>query len=134
MVRIQHGKGDKARTVFVGRKCRRALRSYLKSRFDGRSNTPLFVNDEGDRLSYSGLVHMLKRRALDAHVPAPMPHDFRRAFAIEMLRGGCDLARLAELMGHVSLDVLRRYLHLLDDNLKAAHAMGRPVDRAGIII
>lgn len=129
-VRVQHGKGDKPRTVFVGSRCRRSLRAYIKTRSDIRPNTPLFVTDEGDRIKYMGLVKIIKRRALDAGIDTPGLHDFRRAFAVEMLRGGCDLARLAELMGHTSLEMLKRYLHLVTDDLQAAHAQASPVDRA----
>ncbi len=129
-VRVQHGKGDKPRTIFVGSRCRRSLRAYIKMRSDIRPNTPLFVTDEGDRIKYMGLVKIVKRRAADAGIDAPGLHDFRRTFAIEMLRGGCDLARLAELMGHTSLDVLILYLHLVTDDLRVAHAQASPVDRA----
>lgn len=39
------------------------------------------------------------------------------------------LARLADLMGHASLEVLRRYLHLVTDDLQEIHAQAGPVDR-----
>ena len=50
-------------------------------------------------------------------------------FAVTMLRNGCDLARLADLMGHANLEVLRRYLHLVDDDLREMHALAGPVDK-----
>jgi site-specific recombinase XerD len=73
---------------------------------------------------------MIMRRAKDAGIsPAPACHDFRRCYAVNMLRNGCDLARLAELMGHNSLEVLRRYLYLVPNDLAAAHAQAGPIDR-----
>lgn len=99
---------------------------YIKNRTDLKPSAPLFVTDENDRLSYSSLVNILRRRSSDAGVKMPMPHDFRRTFAIEMLRNGCDLARLAELMGHNTLEVLRRYLHLVYDDLREAHQQAGP--------
>ena len=51
----------------------------------------------------------------------PSPHDFRRTFAIESLRKGCDLIRLMKLMGHTSTQVLQRYLALQVEDLHDAY-------------
>lgn len=128
-IKIKYGKGGKSRIVFLGKTSRKALRKYLKDRTSVTPSSPLFVTDENERLSYPGLVNIIRRRSKDANIKTPGLHDFRRCFAIEMLRGGCDLARLAELMGHSSLEVLRRYLHLIDDDLRQIHSQSGPVDR-----
>jgi integrase/recombinase XerD len=126
-VTILHGKGNKPRTLFVGKSTRRALRAYLKLR---RDNLPaLWATDNCDRLSYRGLDSILKRRSAKAGIGAPMLHAFRRAFAINMLRAGVDLITLARLMGHTSLTILQRYLKQIPDDLRAAHDRGSPVDR-----
>ncbi len=62
-------------------------------------------------------------------MPIPGLRKFRRAFEVTILRNGCDLARLADLMGHANLEVLRRYLHLVDDDLREIHALAGPVDK-----
>jgi len=123
---IRSGKGRKPRTVFFGKQTRRALRAYLKTRQD--YSHALWVTDEGDRLQYWGLREILRRRAKIAGVEMPSPHDFRRAFAINMLRNGTDLITLQRLMGHTSLVVLNRYLAQVDSDLKLAHAKASPVD------
>jgi len=41
-----------------------------------------------------------------AGIPPPSPHDFRRAFALNMLRQGCDIFVLQRLMGHSDLTVI----------------------------
>ena len=127
-VLIRQGKGRKPRTVFIGRKTRRALRSYLRTR---RDNSPaLFVTVEGDRLSYNGLREILRRRARDAGLKdEPTLHQFRRAFALNMLRNGADIFSLQRLMGHSDLSVLRRYLAQTDQDGQAAHLRAGPVDR-----
>ncbi len=123
---IKHGKGDKQRSVFLGRKARRALRASLKTRVD---NTPaLFVTKDIERLSYEGLNTVVRRRAEKAGITKPEIHAFRRAFAINMLRAGTDLITLQRLMGHADLQVLWRYLAQTNDDLMAAHAKGSPVD------
>ena len=129
-VLILHGKGDKRRTVFCGSRSRKALKVYLKLRGSLYEDDPLFISRSGGRLTYGGLVHILRSRAARAGVKAPGAHDFRRAFALQMLRSGVDLMRLAALMGHSDLEVLRRYIHLVTSDIRAAHAQGSPVDKA----
>lgn len=126
-VNIRKGKGNKSRTVFIGKKSRKALRAYLKRRSD---NCPaLWVTDEQEPLAVASLRQILIRRAKRANVSTPSPHDFRRAFALNMLRAGVDIFSLQKLMGHASLDVLRRYLAQTTDDTKAAHDKGSPVDK-----
>ena len=60
-VMIRYGKGGKTRIVFMGRKTRRTLRSYLRMRHD-QSPAP-FVSKDRERLTYDGLRQLLERRA-----------------------------------------------------------------------
>lgn len=127
-VHIKHGKGDKSRVVFLGQKAKRALKVYLYQRSD--PNPALWINDEQNRLSYSGLRQIIRRRAKRAGVKEPALHSFRRAFAINMLRSGVDIYSLRQLMGHADIQVLQRYLKLEPSDLAAAHQRGSPVDKS----
>ena len=131
-VHIKHGKGDKFRIVYLGRKSRKALRKYVKNRLNNLSpNSPLFATEEDSRLSFSGLREIIRRRSVAAGIKEPGLHDFRRCFAVQMLRGGCDLVTLSRLMGHSSLVVTQRYLYLVDDDLQNGHQLAGPIDNAG---
>ena len=127
-IRIKHGKGNKSRTVFIGRRCRRELRRYINSRDKFNQNGPLWVTVENERLTFSGLRQIVRRRAHDANVKTPGLHDFRRCFAITMLRNGCDLMSLSRLMGHSSLEMLKRYLAIATSDCELAHKRASPVD------
>ena len=105
---IRRGKNQNPRVVFIGKKARRALRAYLRLRED--ESSALWVTSKGDRLAVKSLQGMLERRGRSAGVQPPSPHDFRRAFAILMLRARVDLITLACLMGHSTLEVLKIYL------------------------
>lgn len=126
-VLIRMGKGRKPRTTFLSQTTRRAVRAYLKARND--NNPALWHSDKADRLTYWGLRLMVERRSKLAGIDHPTLHSFRRAFALEMLRGGVDVYSLQELMGHADLQVLRRYLKQDTDDLRAAHSKGSPVER-----
>lgn len=125
-VLIRQGKGQKPRSVFLGKASRRAIRSYLKRRKD--NHPALWITDESERMTYGGLRGMLARRSKQAGVKAPSLHSFRRAFAINMLRAGVDVFSLQKLMGHADLQVLRRYLAQTTEDIAQAHRMGSPVD------
>lgn len=125
-VLVRNGKGGKPRTVMVGKRTRKAVRTYLRFRNDNED--ALWVTEDGDRLTYWGLNLILKRRAKQARVKKPGLHDFRRAFALSCLRSNMDVFSLQRLMGHADLSVLRRYLDQNDDDSRAAHAKASPVD------
>jgi integrase/recombinase XerD len=123
---IRQGKGGKPRTVFLGNKSRKALRTYLRSRQD--NSTALWVSKRNERLTYWGLRQIIRRRAEKAVVEEPSLHSFRRYFAITMLRNGTDLVTLSRLLGHTDLQVLERYLKQIPDDLQEAHQNSGPVD------
>ena len=126
-VLIRQGKGRKPRMVFLGRKTVRAIRAYCRWRRD--NNPALWISVHGDRMTYAGLMDLLRRRAQLAKLKEiPTPHDFRRAFALIMLRNGVDVFALQKLMGHSDLQVLRRYLAQTDQDVQTAHMKGSPVD------
>ncbi|TFH33925.1 MAG: site-specific integrase, partial [Anaerolineales bacterium] len=130
---IRQGKGGKPRTVFIGKHSRRALRKYLKHRKD--NCIALWVTDlrfGSERISYDGLRGIIHRRAADANVEEPTLHDFRRAFALSMLRNGTDVFTLAKLMGHQGITVLQRYLKQTNQDTELAHRRAGPVDNAGL--
>ena len=127
---IRRGKGGKPRTVYLGRKSRKAVRKYLKFRID--SDNALWVTREGVRLTYSGLRGIVKRRSNQAGVENPSLHEFRRAFALNMLRVGADIFSIQRLMGHADISILRRYLDQTKEDIQLAHRRAGPVDNAGL--
>ena len=70
----------------------------------------------------------MTRRARQAHVDAPSLHDFRRAFALAMLRNGTNIFTLAKLMGHKGITVLQRYLRETRQDTEIAHRQASPVE------
>jgi len=125
---IRQGKGRKPRTVYIGKQSKRALRRYLNQRRDDHS--ALWVTHPrfgSERLGYDGLRGILTRRAQKAGMEEPSLHDFRRAFALAMLRNGTDIFTLAKLMGHEGISVLQRYLKQTNLDTEEAHRRSGPV-------
>jgi len=128
---VRQGKGSKPRQVYLGKLSKTALRKYLREREDNHPAVwvthPRFGSN---RLSYDGLRGILARRAAEAQVEEPSLHDFRRAFALSMLRNGTDIYTLAKLMGHEGIAVLQRYLKQTYQDTELAHQRAGPVDHA----
>lgn len=124
-ITVTKTKSRKFRSVFLGKKSRRALRAYLKHR---TTAGPLWVMKNGYRLQYSGLRTIIRNRANDAGVKPPSLHSFRRFFALQALRNGMDVFSLQTLMGHSDLQILRKYLKQNDADIRAAHDRSGPVD------
>jgi len=126
-LQIMHGKGDKFRVVYLRKKSRIALCSYYR-RIKHHEGA-LIIGVHGERLTYTGLRLLLKRRTEKAGVEYQSPHTFRRLFALTMLRNGIDVFSLQLLMGHADLQMLRRYLKQSGSDLQEAHNQASPVDR-----
>ena len=129
-VHVRGGKGGKDRNVFLGGHTSTGLAAYYRERGRPKKDEPIWISQtRGERLTPSGLHQLLKRLGAQARVPHCAPHTFRRTFAVSCLRNGMDLFRLARLMGHADISVLRQYLFLLKEDLRAAHAQYGFVDR-----
>jgi site-specific recombinase XerD len=130
-VMIRNWKGHKSRFVRVGEKCRKVVKRYFKCRKTLMPSSPLFAIDEEDRLTYSGLRQIIRRRVVDAGVKAPGLHDFRRCCAIALYRSGVDIYTISKYLGQSSIAITIRYIRLVDANVAEAHRRSSPVDRAG---
>jgi len=128
-ITVLHGKGQKQRVVYFGAKTRRQLLHYFAERDIKQGKTPVFVSETtGQRLTLSGLFHLMTRlreRTGIAHLQA---HTFRRTFALWSLRAGMSIYHLQRLMGHEDIKVLQRYLGLVENDLAEAHRQYGAVD------
>lgn len=126
-VHVTHGKGDRTRTVYLGRQTRLMVQRYLRTR-DYTGEDPLFVTEDGTRFTFWGLRQVVRRNAEKIGI-SPGLHDFRRCCALNLIRNGMSLAHVSLWLGHQSVGVTMRYLNLGRDDLRIAQAKASPVDR-----
>lgn len=126
------GKGSRERLVPIGRKTRHALRRTLARRGRLGPDAPLFVGPDGRALAAHAIQQLFRRLSRRANLSVRCsPHVLRHTFARSFLQNGGDVFSLQRILGHspTSLQVTRRYVDLLDDDLRAVHRSASPVDR-----
>jgi integrase/recombinase XerD len=57
------------------------------------------------------------------------PHTFRHTFARGYLVNGGDVFSVQQILGHATLDMVRRYVGLSEADLVARHRTASPADR-----
>ena len=125
VVNIGRSKSKKARSVFVGVKTRRALLRYRRT-ISHEDNDPVFQTQTGTRLKASGLREVIRRISEKSEIPFSA-HDLRRTFATLSLKAGMNVLHLQSLLGHSSLEMTRRYVQMVEDDLGEAHKEYRPI-------
>lgn len=109
IIRVRHGKGDKAREVMLSPKLLVALRTYWRA---ARPPMPyLFVSQKtGKPVRAETVRTAMKRARRDAGLRKPVtPHMLRHSFATHLLEGGTDVRVIQHLLGHASVATTMRY-------------------------
>lgn len=103
-------KGGKIRRLFIPKKLREESLCWLKK--TNRNTGYLFLNRFGERITTRGIAQQLKNFALKYGLNPKVvyPHSFRHRYAKNFLEKYNDIALLADLMGHESIETTRIYL------------------------
>ncbi len=127
------GKGRKERRAAFGQKARQALMSWVRRRGVMEGSNWLFVSRFGRRLSLCVFEQRMKGYTREAGIAADRlsPHALRHFFALSFLKNGGDVLTLQKLLGHSSLDMVRNYVNMTDDDALAKHRTASPLDRLG---
>ncbi len=125
------GKGKKERICGLGGPAERALKKYGKLRSlwtaDSRREAPLFINQDGGRLTPRSFQRNFKFYLTESGLPSDMtPHKLRHSFATHLLDAGADLRSVQELLGHANLSTTQIYTHISAERLKAVYRKAHP--------
>ena len=90
--------------------------SLLEMLAEDAENEWVFVNDDGQRLSYEALRYQTQCLCKAACVPYRGEHVFRHTFATNCYHKGVDVKILSRLLGHADVNITYNiYVHLYGD-------------------
>ena len=99
----------KCRTVFLPTKLCKMLKIYIKEQ--EIKNGPIFISKNGNPLDRSNIWYDMKKLCHFAGVPENkvFPHNLRHLFARTYYTMQKDVVRLADILGHSSINTTRIY-------------------------
>lgn len=105
-----YSKGGKLRRIYIPKKLQEEALAWFESK--KQNSGFIFLNKYGERITTRGISGQLKKLAVKYGInPAVIyPHSFRHRFAKSFLERCNDIAFLADLMGHESIETTRIYL------------------------
>lgn len=89
---------------------------------------PVFASADGGTLRELSWNHRLQNYSKKLGVPVN-PYSLRHSFAINYLRNGGNPFALQQELGHRDLSMTKRYLALVERDLREAHDIASPVNR-----
>ena len=105
-----YSKGGKLRRIYIPKALQEEAQTWLSDR--QQVSGFIFLNRYGERITTRGLSGQLKKLATRYGISRVVvyPHSFRHRFAKSFLDRCNDIAFLADLMGHESIETTRIYL------------------------
>lgn len=105
-----YSKGGKLRRIYIPKALQDEALSWLSEK--QQESGFIFLNKYGERITTRGISGQLKKLAVryDINPAVVYPHSFRHRFAKSFLERCNDIAFLADLMGHESIETTRIYL------------------------
>ncbi len=126
------GKGNKQRLVPIGKNAMKNLKIYKNTwrsqlNIAPKSQSYLFLNERGGRLTRQYVFQMIKQTAQTAGIKKNMhPHILRHSFATALILGGANLIAVKDMLGHASVVSTQVYTHLDVHHLKETIMLYHP--------
>lgn len=100
LLKVRKGKRNVEREVPIPFEARLHLQEYLNQRND--SLEELFLSNYKKRISIRSVQRILKKYGTH-------PHQLRHTYCRSLVNAGVDIATVADLAGHVDINITRRY-------------------------
>lgn len=108
---IVDGKGNKQRVVPLGMNTRKFLFRYLSRRPGCASTDRVFLMSNLEPVTDATLRQMFRKLKKRSGIPRLRAHLLRHTFATRYLENGGDMYALQQILGHTSLEMVKKYVH-----------------------
>lgn len=127
---IINGKGNKERFVPLGLNSKKALLRYISLIPSSCTETLLFVKDTLIPINQSTVKQLFRKLKTRSNIPRLRPHLLRHTFATRYLENGGDIYSLQLILGHTSLEMVKKYVHLIPSKTTVNFYSLSPLDTA----
>jgi len=117
VVLLRTVKNRKQQIIPLTKKMLNILTEYLQYR-GGKPDDFLFSSVYQEKLSTNAVVKAVRRYNKSRGVNKTSSHLFRHTFAKLWIKNGGDVFRLQKILGHSSLDMVKKYVNLYSHDLK----------------
>ncbi|OGR74248.1 MAG: hypothetical protein A2089_03670 [Elusimicrobia bacterium GWD2_63_28] len=123
------GKGRKERVVPIGETTKVALQEYARVRKDLKV-PHFFLSRRGYQMKNRYVQVAMRKYGKAAGITGVRvsPHTLRHTFAIQYIKNGGDAFSLQKILGHATLDMVRIYVNLAQQEVVIQHRKFSPVD------
>lgn len=126
---IVNGKCQKQRTVPIGKTSAGLLRTYLEFVSAENIYSPyVFTTIDGEPLTRNTVKNIFRKLKKSSGISRLHPHLLRHTFATKYLENGGNIYALQSILGHTSLEMVKRYLHLSQSRVYADFEQFSPLD------
>ena len=126
---IVEGKGNKERSVPFGIHTRKAMGRYLRRRPACAQSGRVFLQSNQQPITQTTSKQLFKKLKRRAGLPRLHPHLLRHTFATRYLENGGDMYSLRDILGHTSLTMVQKYVHLTQRKTIARYPDYSPLDK-----
>ena len=130
---IVTGKGDKQRVVPFGEFTYKTLNEYISSIAHLGISSSLLIKVSLNTLEFEPITeatvkNFFKRLKVRSGIPRLYPHLLRHTFATRYLENGGNIYSLQAILGHTSLEMVKKYLHLATNRIRSDFPRFSPLD------
>lgn len=118
----------KSRQIFIPHKLKMMLLTYIKKKHIRQG--PIFITKQGNPINRSNVWREMKNLCEIAHVRENkvFPHNLRHLFAKTYYKMEKDISKLADLLGHSSINTTRIYI------ISSGEEHRRQIDRMKLLL
>lgn len=120
-------KNGKQQLIPMSKSLADILQEYLSYR-QGNDDDYLFCSMHGEQLTRDGTSTLMRKYNLRRGVRKTSIHMYRHTFAKNWILNGGDIFRLQKILGHSTMDMVKNYVEMFDDDLKRDFETFNPLD------
>ena len=126
------GNSGKERIIPLGKVASKYVTAYTdtvrrKLLKPGKTESALFVNHLGTRITRQGFWKIIKRYAQESEIRSEItPHTLRHSFAAHLLENGADLRSVQEMLGHADISTTQIYAQVARGKMKDVYDRTHP--------